>query len=144
MEWKRNRSIMHTSLQGQQETYWSIFWKSNQLTKQKNNYRIYSIYRTGRLLNFWTLIVGAYSRWALIRGWALITFSPFSASAVCLFCYKIINGNHKSEEVTMQGFNPICKILWTKLRLREGLLLCLIWVCVGGSGVGWALIRGGR
>ena len=29
----------------------------------------------------------------------------------------------KSEDVTMQGF---CKILWRKLRLREGLLLSLI------------------
>ena len=31
-------------------------------------YRIYSINRPGRLLKFWTLRVGAYSRWALIRG----------------------------------------------------------------------------
>ena len=31
-------------------------------------YRIYSINRPGRLLNFSTLRVGAYSRWALIRG----------------------------------------------------------------------------
>ena len=37
-------------------------------------YRIYSIKRPGRLLNFWTLRVGAYSRWAFIRGWALIKF----------------------------------------------------------------------
>ena len=29
-------------------------------------YRIYSIKRPGRLLNFWTLRVGAYSRWAFI------------------------------------------------------------------------------
>ena len=34
-------------------------------------YRIYSIKRPGRLFNFWTFRVGAYSRWALIRGWAL-------------------------------------------------------------------------
>ena len=33
-------------------------------------YRIYSINRPGRLLNFWSLRVGTYSRWALIRGWA--------------------------------------------------------------------------
>ena len=26
----------------------------------------------GRLLNFWTLRVGTYSRWAQIRGWTLI------------------------------------------------------------------------
>ena len=40
-------------------------------------YRIYSINRPGRLLNFWTLRVGAYSRWVLIRGWALVTFLHF-------------------------------------------------------------------
>ena len=37
--------------------------------------RIYSIKRPGHLLNFWTLRVGAYSRWVLIK------FSPFSASS---------------------------------------------------------------
>ena len=51
----------------------------------RDRYRIYSINRPGRLLNFWTLRVGAYSRWALIRGWALIKFSPFSASEECVF-----------------------------------------------------------
>ena len=30
------------------------------------NYRTYSIKRRGRLFNFWTFRVGAYSRWALI------------------------------------------------------------------------------
>ena len=50
-----------------------------------SEYRIYLINRPGRLLNFWTLRVGAYLRWALIRGWALIKFSPFSASEVFLF-----------------------------------------------------------
>ena len=29
----------------------------------------------GRLLNFWTLKEGAYSRWALFRAWPLINFS---------------------------------------------------------------------
>ena len=47
----------------------------------------------------------------------------------------------KREDVTKQGF---CKILWRKLRLREGLLLCLIWVCVGGSGVGGRLFEAGH
>ena len=51
-------------------------------------YRIYSINRPERLLNFWTLKMGAYLRWALIRGCALIKFSPFLASKVCLFCNK--------------------------------------------------------
>ena len=63
----------------------------------------------------------------------------------------------KSEDVTKQDF---CKIPWRKLRLREGLLLSLNWVCVGWGGRllsfsahrmgaysrwapirGWALIR---
>ena len=74
----------------------------------KNVYRIYSINCPGRLLNFWALRVGADSRWALIRGWVLIKFSPFSASEVCLFCNKTINANTKRQEVTKQGF---CKIL---------------------------------
>ena len=39
----------------------------------------------------------------------------------------------KSGDVTKQGF---CKMLWRKPCLREGLLLSLISVCVGGSGVG--------
>ena len=51
-------------------------------------YRIYSINRPGRLLNFWILRVGAYSRWAFIRGWALIKFSPFSTSVVVYFTTK--------------------------------------------------------
>ena len=48
---------------------------------RKVSYRIYSINRPGRLLNFWTLRVGAYSRWVLIRG----------------FCNKTINANNKTR-----------------------------------------------
>ena len=70
----------------------------------KKSYRIYSINRRGRLLNFWTLRVGAYSRWALIRGWALIKFSPFSASEVCLFCNKTINANNKTQRSNKARF----------------------------------------
>ena len=47
--------------------------------------------------------MGANSRWALIK------FSPFSSSVVCLFCNKAITT--KREDVTKQG---ICKILWKK------------------------------
>ena len=61
------------------------------------NYRIYLNDRPGRLLNFWTLKVRAYSRWALIRGWVPIKFLPFSASVVCLFCNKTINANDKTR-----------------------------------------------
>ena len=76
--------------------------KSNK--NESCDYRIYSINCPGRLLNFWTLIVGAYLRWALIRGWALIKFSPFSASVVCLFCKKIINGNNKKRKFNKAKF----------------------------------------
>ena len=68
---------------------------SEDYIKHRPIYRIYSINRPGCFLNFWTLRVGAYSRWALIQGWALIKFSPFSASVVCLFCNKTIDGNNK-------------------------------------------------
>ena len=76
--------------------------KSNK--NESCDYRIYSINCPGRLLKFWTLIVGAYLRWALIRGWALIKFSPFSASVVCLFCIKIINGNNKKRRCNKARF----------------------------------------
>ena len=33
------------------------------------------LFEAGRLLTFPTYRVGAYSRWALIQGWALINFS---------------------------------------------------------------------
>ena len=69
-----------------------------------HSYRIYSINRPGHLLNFWTLRVGAYSRWALIRGWALIKFSVFSASVVCLFCNKTINGTDKTRRCNKARF----------------------------------------
>ena len=39
-----------------------------------NCYCCLSCLRPGRLLNFWTLRVGAYLRWALIQGWAVIEF----------------------------------------------------------------------
>ena len=48
--------------------------------------------------------MGAYSRWALIRGWALIKFSTFSARAVCLFCNKTINGNNKTRRFNKERF----------------------------------------
>ena len=39
----------------------------------------------------------------LIRGWALIKFSPFSVSVVCLFCNETVNGNlTEREDVTKQ------------------------------------------
>ena len=78
--------------------------------------------------------MGAYSRWALIRGWALIKFSTFSASVVRLFCHKTINGNNKIEDVTKQGF---CKILLRNLRLRGSLFLELIQFWGGGGESGW-------
>ena len=96
-------------------------------------YRIYSINRPKRLLNFWTLRVGAYSRWALIRGWALIKFSPFLASEVCLFWNKTIKLMliTKCGELTKQGF---CKILWRKLRPRGSLLVEFIHSSGWGGG----------
>ena len=48
--------------------------------------------------------MGAYSRWALIRGWALIKFSPFSRSVTCIFCNKTVNGNNKTRRFNKARF----------------------------------------
>ena len=68
------------------------------------SYRIYSINRPERLLNFWTLRVSAYSRLALIRGWALNKFSPFSRGVRCIFCNKTVNGNNKTRRCNKAAF----------------------------------------
>ena len=64
-------------------------------------YRIYLIKSPRRLLNSWTLRVGVYVRWVLIRGWALI---KISASVLCLFCHKTINGNNKMQRCNKARF----------------------------------------
>ena len=115
-------------------------------------YRIYSINRPGRLLNFWTLRVGAYSRWALIRGWALIKFSPFSRSVTCIFCNKTVNGNDKTRR-----FNK-ARFLQNTLKITPSSGKCVIstysflrggrykgvgaYFSLSGSGRGWG--RGGH
>ena len=48
--------------------------------------------------------MGAYSRWVLIRGWALIKFSPFSTSVVCIFCKKTVSSNNKTERCNKTRF----------------------------------------
>ena len=56
-------------------------------------------FESGRLFE-----AGAYSKWALIRGWALIKFSTFSAGVVRLCCNKTINGNNKTQRCTKARF----------------------------------------
>ncbi len=57
-------------------------------------YRVYSIKRPGRLLNFWTLSGGAYSRWALIRGGALNRINTIS-------CLRIIFTRPQHDETKL-------------------------------------------
>ena len=83
---------------------WHDFWLWYKHLYCNLRYRISSINRPGRLLNFQTLKVGAYSRWALIRGWALIEFSPFLTSVVCIFCKKTVNGNNKTRRCNKARF----------------------------------------
>ena len=45
-------------------------------------------YQMKHLISCLTLRVGPYSRWAFIRGWALIKFLPFSASVLVYFATK--------------------------------------------------------
>ena len=52
------------------------------------SFRIYSINHPGRLLHFWTLRVGSYSR----------------LGAICLFCNKTINGNNKTRRCNKARF----------------------------------------
>ena len=75
-----------------------IAWKGVKKASHQTSYRIYSINRPRRLLNFWTLRVGACSRWALIK------FSPFSGSVACLFWNNTINGINKTRRCNKARF----------------------------------------
>ena len=131
---------------------WTLFAIIESKAVMKAGYRIYSINRPGRLLNFWTLRVGAYSRWALIWGWALIKFLPFSASEVCLFCNKTINSNNKTRRSNKVRFlqNTLKKTPSSGKSLIRiyslkwvGWRWALIWVWMGGGG-GARLFEAGR
>ena len=102
-----------------------------------HGYRIYLINCPGRLLNFWTLRVGTYLRWALIWGWVLIKFSPFSTSVVCIFCKKTVSGNNKMWRCNKARFlqNTMKKTL--SLRKSQISPSSFFWVVVGRE---WALI----
>ena len=54
--------------------------------------------------------MGAYSRWALIRGWALIKFSPFSASSKFILQQNNTEIITKREDVPKQNFNCSLKV----------------------------------
>ena len=41
------------------------------------------LFEAGRLLTFSAIRMGAYSRWALIRGWALIRINAVRVQASC-------------------------------------------------------------
>ena len=70
-----------------------VNYKEENAKKQRKEYCIYSIKRPGLLLNFWTLRVGAYSRWTLIQAGCLfkaehlLNFHHFQ-QVVSLFCNK--------------------------------------------------------
>ena len=116
---------------------------------------IYSINRPGYLLNLWTLRGDAYSRWALFRTWALIKFSPFSTSVVCIIRNKTVNSYNKTRRCNKARFlqNTLKK---TPSSGKSYLFLlggpvggrgwALIWVWVGveerWGGVEWPLILG--
>ena len=83
--------------------------------------------------------VGTYSRLALIR------FSPFSASEVCLFCNKTINASNKTRRSnkarfllnTLKKTPSLGKSLIRIYSLKwEGWGWALIWVWLGGGGGG--------
>ena len=62
------------------------------------------LFEAGRLLTFSAFRMGAYSRWALIRGWALIRINtvsleilPFQSVFLLLFtfCRTVLNSNKR-------------------------------------------------
>ena len=72
-------------------------------------YRIYSIKRSGRLLNFWTLRVPGFIRdGRLFKAGLLLDFHHF-LQVVSLFCKKTIKIT-KREDVPKLNFNCSLKV----------------------------------
>ena len=92
--------------------------------------------------------MGAYSRSVLIQGWALVKFSPFSASVVCLFCsknetkkgfFKMINTLKK----TPSSRKPLSTYSFLGGGRGKGCVLVVgAYLSLSERGTGWALIRG--
>ena len=126
---------------------WWLHFKELNREHYSTGYRIYSIDRPGRLLNFWTLRVGPCLKWELIQGWALI---KSSTSVVCLFCYNTINGNNKTwickkarflsntQKKTPSSWKSLVSTCSSFLG-EGGWGWALIWVLVGGGGAGYLL-----
>ena len=72
----------------------------------------------------------------LIQGWALIKFSSFSASEVCLFCNKTINGNNKTRRCNKARF--LLNTLKKTQSLGHSLIgtYSIFWGVGGGRAVG--------
>ena len=78
----------------------------------------------------------------LIRGWALIKFSQFSASVVCLFCNKIINGNNKKRRCNKARF--LLNALKKTLSSGGSLIISYLSLCGREWGGAGRLFEAGR
>ena len=62
------------------------------------------LFEAGRLLTFSAFRMGAYSRWALIRGWALIRINTVYKD-ISLTCYFLLkSSSHHSWHDNIRGF----------------------------------------
>ena len=61
-------------------------------------------YPSWALIKFLDLESGRLLEEGACSSWALIKFSPFSASVVCLFCNKTINGDNKTRRFNKARF----------------------------------------
>ena len=132
----------HASLTGWQKLFFSIIQLLLTLSGRCSRY----FCLLGRLLNFWTFRVGAYSRWVLIK------FSPFSASVVCLFCNRKIDGNNKTRRcnkarflsTTLKKTPSSGKSLISAYSISISISLSLKWVGSGGEGRPYLCLIGRR
>jgi len=79
------------------------------------------LFEAGRLLTFSAFRMGAYSRWALIRGWALIRINTVFTSSRALV------------------WSPVHRHPWTAFNSFSSVFLRP--VCVTGVGNPWAVFR---
>ena len=67
------------------------------------------LFEAGRLLTFSALRMGAYSRWALIRGWALIRINTVCLMSV--FCISLSSKTLKKNQFKSKLKRKLFEIL---------------------------------
>ena len=84
------------------------------------------LFEAGRLLTFSAFRMGAYSRWALIRGWALIRINTLPESRTKDHFKQYTKFGTGSFTIIVRNIKAIFREYFSSLRFDSGKILMII------------------